>query len=465
MKTIFKSILGLLVFVVSFGNLQAQTSDISGNWSGMIQLPGIQLKTIYKIHEVDGKFEGTFDVPQQGATNLPLGEIKLLGDSVKIKVPVILGTFEGKFFSADSITGKWMQNGQIFDLNLKRTGDFVPVQRPQTPVPPFPYLSEEVEYTNPESGFKLAGTLTFPKGAKNCPAVVLITGSGAQDRDETIYEHKPFLVIADYFARNGIATLRVDDRGVGGSEGNISSATSEDFATDILSGVDYLKSRKEIDPGKIGLVGHSEGGVIAPIAATKSSNIAFIVTMAGPGTVGEELLYEQGELSMRASGMPEYAIKQQKFVQKAIFDVLKTEPDSLKAAEKLQNSLSQGMYNEINEQMKKLVDEKIASVNNNWFRYLLTFDPIPTLEKVKCPVLAINGAKDVQVPVSNLKKIYDAVTSGGNQNIDTVRFENHNHLLQVCETGATSEYSEIEQTIDPQVLETVKNWILKTTSN
>ena len=185
--------------------------------------------------------------------------------------------------------------------------------------------------------------------------------------------------------------------------------------------------------------------------------------LAGPGTIGEELLYEQGELSMRASGMPEFAIKQQKFVQKAIFDVLKNEPDSAKAEEKLQKNLSQGMYNGMNEQMKKLIDEQIASVNNDWVRHLLTYDPIPTLEKVKCPVLALNGDKDVQVPVSNLGKIYDAVTSGGNQNVDTISFENHNHLFQVCKTGATSEYSDIEQAIDPKVLETIKNWITQIT--
>lgn len=464
MRVHIKTIAFLLTFFFSIGSLQAQEKEVSGNWSGKLDLPGIQLEMIYKINRVDGKFEGSFDVPQQGAANLPLGDIELFGDSLRIKVPVILGNYEGKLISSDSITGKWMQNGQTFDLNLKRTGDFVPVQRPQTPVPPFPYLSEDVEYTNTESGLKLAGTLTFPKGAKNCPAVVLITGSGAQDRDETIYKHKPFFVIADYFARKGIATLRVDDRGIGGSEGNINSVTSEDLTTDVLAGVEFLKTRKEINPGKIGLIGHSEGGLIAPIAAKKSNDVAFIVMMAGPGTVGEEILYEQSELSMRASGMPEFAIKQNNFVQKAIFDVLKNEPDSAKAAEQLRKNLSQGMYDGMNEQMKKAIDEKIASVNTNWFRYFLTYDPKSTLKKVKCPVLAINGAKDVQVPVSNLKEIYNAVTSGGNQSIDTVRFENHNHLFQLSETGAVSEYSTTEQTIDPKVLETMKDWIVLITS-
>ena len=463
MNTVFKLIPFLFVFFISLGNLQAQTHNISGNWSGKVIQPGMQPEIIYKITQSNGNFEGKFDVPVQNLFNQPLGEIKLIGDSIKINIPVIPGYYKGRLVSTDSISGKWMQAGFTFDLNLKRTGNYKPLQRPQTPVPPFPYISEEVEYINPKSGLKLAGTLTIPKNAKNGPAVVLITGSGAQDRDETIFEHKPFAVIADYFARNGIAALRVDDRGVGGSEGNISSSTSEDLATDVLAGVEFLKSRKEIDPKEIGLTGHSEGGLIAPIVATKSGEIAFIVMMASPGTIGEDILYKQGELSMRAAGMPEFSIKQGRFVQKTIFDVLKNEPDHTKAKEELRIRLSQGMYDTMNDNLKKAIDEKIASVNNNWFRYFLTYDPQPTLKKVKCPALAINGVKDVQVPVSNLKNIYDAITSGGNMRVDTIRFGNHNHLFQQCGTGAPFEYAQIEETIDPKVLEIIKDWIHKIT--
>ena len=258
--------------------------------------------------------------------------------------------------------------------------------------------------------------------------------------------------------------MRVDDRGVGGSEGNISSSTSEDFAGDALAGVEFLKKRKEIDPQKIGLIGHSEGGLIAPMAANMSNDVSFIVMMAGPGMVGEQILYEQNDLALKAAGMPEYAIEQNKVVQKAIFDVLKNEPDSAKAVDELRIKLSQGMYNGMNDEMKKAVDNQIASVNSPWFRYFLSYDPQPTLKKVKCPVLAINGSKDVQVPVSNLEAISDAVQSGGNKQVDTVRFENHNHLFQLCEVGSIAEYSQIEETIDPEVLKTMKDWILKTTS-
>ena len=451
-------ILTLLISEFTF----AQKHDFPGNWTGKIKLPTGELEMIFKITLSDGKYEAKLDVPKQGASDLPVGDVLVVNDSVKIAVPAILGDYYGQFVTPDSITGKWKQSGMTFDVNLKRTGEIAPLVRPQHPVPPFPYLSEEVEYINPKSGLKLAGTLTLPENKKACPAVVMITGSGAEDRDETVFGHKPFAVIADYLTRNGIAVLRADDRGVGGSEGNAGNSTSQDFAGDALAGVEFLKNRKEIDPKKIGLIGHSEGGLIAPIAAVESKNVAFIILMAGPGTVGEQILYEQAALISKAAGLPEYSIEQNKLTQQKIFDVVKNEPDSAKTVNKLRASLSQGMYEGMNERIKKAIDAEISKVNNPWFRYFLTYDPKPTLKKVKCPVLALNGEKDIQVPVSNLKEIYEAVTAGGNNRVDTVRFENHNHLFQQCETGQVSEYAQIEQTIDPAVLKTMSDWILKT---
>ncbi|WP_319479242.1 alpha/beta fold hydrolase [uncultured Draconibacterium sp.] len=452
----------LLGFLFS-GMANAQEQDLTGNWSGKITLPTGELEMIFKITHNDGKYEAKMDVPKQGATNVPVGDVLVIGDSVSIAVPVIMGNYSGNFSTPDSVTGKWKQNGMSFDVNLVRIGEVAPLQRPQTPEPPFPYLSEQVEYINPESGLKLAGTITIPKDAKACPAVVMIKGSGAQDRDETIFGHKPFAVIADYLTRNGIAVLRVDDRGIGGSEGSVSSSTSLDFVSDVVAGVEFLKDRKEINPKKIGLIGHSEGGLIAPIAATKSQDVAFIVMMAGPGTVGEQILYEQAALIAKAAGLPDLSIKQQKLTQQKIFDVLKSEPDTAKAKEKLRETLSQGMYAGMNDSMKKAIDAEISNVNSTWFRFFLTYDPKPTLAKVKCPALALNGAKDLQVPVSNLAAIIKAVNSGANMNVDTVRFANHNHLFQNCETGSTAEYSQIKETIDPEVLKTMKDWIVKQT--
>ncbi|MCK3686253.1 alpha/beta hydrolase [Maribellus sp. YY47] len=463
MKRLLCPLFALSFVLFPFTSTQAQNTDISGNWSGMLELPTVKLEVIFKITETDGEYEVKMDVPLQGAANIE-GQITTENDSIQMKIPRILGMYTGKFTSADYIEGKWQQSGLTLDLNLKRTKVINELKRPQTPEPPYPYLSEEVKYTNPKSGLKLAGTLTLPKDAQTCPAVVMISGSGAQDRDETIFGHKPFAVIADYLTRQGIAVLRVDDRGIGGSEGNISSSTSEDFATDVLAGVDFLKTRKEINPKEIGLIGHSEGGLIAPIVAAGSKDVAFIVLLAGPGETGEQILYEQNDLSLKAAGMPDYAIQQNKMVQKLMFDVLKNESDPDKAAEQLRTKLTQGMYEGMSEENKKLVDAKINSVNSPWFRHFLTYNPKPTLARVKCPVLALNGNKDVQVPVSNLQEIYQAVTSGGNMQVDTLSFENHNHLFQHCTSGAVAEYAQIEETIDPGVLKSIRDWILKTIS-
>ncbi len=446
--------------------LNAQQRDIYGFWIGKVDLPTVKLTTIFEIRKTSTAIDSIFlSIPEQGATDLPGALLGINNDSIIIFHNQVNRTFYGEFINDSTIKGDWQRNRIGIPLTLHKSNVKPGLNRPQTPVPPFTYQAEDVEYINPESGLKLSGTFTLPKDAKACPAVVMITGSGAQDRDETIFEHKPFAVIADYFARNGIAVLRVDDRGVGGSEGNISTSTSKDFATDVLAGVEFLKKRKEINLKKIGLAGHSEGGLIAPLAATLSVDVAFIIMMAGPGMVGEQILYEQNDLALKAAGMPEYAIEQNKLVQKAIFEVLKNESDSAKTVEQLRIKLSQGMYPGMNEEMKKAVDDKIAGVNSAWFRYFLTYDPRPTLEKVKCPVLAINGAKDVQVPVTNLKAIYEAVHSGGNMRADTVRFAGHNHLFQRCELGSIAEYSQIEETIDPEVLKTMKDWILKTTTN
>lgn len=455
----------LLVIIAGLNQADAQNQNLNGYWVGKVDLPTIKLTTVFHLTEDEnGEQLITLDIPEQDAKGLPCELIKITTDSIVFSTPEIDRTYFGVFQNDTTIKGDWSKNRVSIPLTLLKTNDPPTLKRPQTPQPPFPYLIEEVEYMNKKSGYKLAGTLTLPYTTSPCPAVVMISGSRAQDRDETIFGHKLFWVIADYFARNGIAVLRVDDRGVGGSEGNISDATSKNFAGDVLAGVDFLKTRKEIDSDNIGLIGHSEGGLIAPIAATSSVDIAFFVMMAGPGMVGEQILYEQNALALRAAGIPEMQIKQSRMVNQRIFEIIRTEPDSVQTLEQLRTILSQGFYPGMNDEMKAAVDAKIAGVNNNWFRYFLTYDPQPTLQKVTCPVLAINGEKDVQVPVSNLDSIKSALTNGGNTNITTIAFENLNHLFQNCETGSAAEYSQIEETIDPKVLMVMKDWILEQTT-
>ncbi|HRX11920.1 MAG TPA: alpha/beta hydrolase [Draconibacterium sp.] len=451
----------VILLITSMSSFSQIGIKVAGNWSGKLDLPGTKLEIIFKIAaDENGKLNAKMDVPAQGAKDLPVSETIVNGDSLKLSVVMIMGKFAGKITSDSIIEGTWKQSGATFPLILRKTGVVTEMKRPQTPQAPFPYLSEEVEYINPKSGLKLAGTLTLPENARNCSAVILISGSGAQDRDETIFGHKPFFVIADFLTRNGIAVLRVDDRGVGGSEGNAQNATSEDFAGDILAGLEFLKTKKEIDHRKIGLIGHSEGGIIAPMVANRSGDIAFIVLLAGPGIKGEQIVYKQVELLNRAAGLTEEQVTQKLHLQKKIFDILLNEKDTVNQMERLQQAFSNGTYATMSDDGKKIVDTNLNVLKTRWFQFFLTYDPYPALVKLECPVLALNGGKDLQVPPKeNLNAIEKALKEGGNKNFKTVEIENLNHLFQTCGTGAVAEYAQIEETISPAVLEILRDWI------
>ena len=459
MKKLFISV--LIGFFSSFSSFSQTNEKALGNWSGKLDLPGIKLEIIFKIAaDENGKLFTKMDVPAQSAKDLPVSETNVSGDSLKLSVAMIMGKFAGKITSDSIIEGIWKQSGAIFPLILKKTEVITEMKRPQTPKAPFPYLIEEVEYINPQSGLKLAGTLTLPENAKNCTAAILISGSGAQDRDETIFGHKPFFVIADYLTRNGIAVLRVDDRGVGGSEGNTQNATSEDFAGDVHAGLEFLKTKKEIDHDKIGLIGHSEGGIIAPMVANRSGDIAFIVLLAGPGIKGEQIVYKQVELLNRAAGLTEEQVTQKINLQKSIFDILLNEKDTLHQMERLQQVFSNGTYETMSDDQKKIINANLNALKTRWFQFFLTYEPYPALVKLKCPVLALNGSKDLQVPpAENLAAIENALKQGGNKNFKTMEMENLNHLFQTCETGSVAEYAQIEETISPAVLEILRDWI------
>lgn len=457
---------GIFIVFVLFPGIAQNTTKINGNWIGELDLPGQKLEIIFKIATVaKGELKATMDVPQQAARDIPVNTIRFANDSLELTVNVINGSFSGVYQPDTTVKGKWKQSGMEFSTVLSKTRKVREIRRPQTPQKPFRYIVEEVEYVNKKSGFKLAGTLTLPATTKKSPAVILISGSGAQDRDETLFEHKPFLVIADYLTKNGIAVLRVDDRGVGGSEGKLIDATSEDFAGDVLAGIDFLKSHKDIDNKKIGLIGHSEGGIVAPLAANKSSDVSFIILMAGSGVEGKQVIFEQGELIGRAAGMSELMIQQNKKLQEAIFTILQTEPDAAARAVKLQKAYTNGMYDSMNPNQKNAVDAAIAGVDHAWFRFFLNYNPYPALTKLKCPVLALNGEKDLQVPAkTNLAAIEKALTEGKNSNFKIVEMAGLNHLFQKCETGAISEYAQIEETINPEVLKLMKDWILEVNS-
>ncbi|HZK40280.1 MAG TPA: alpha/beta fold hydrolase [Atribacterota bacterium] len=483
MKKIYKIMLGNLIClaliiacsVSMIGFAQEQdTSEISieGIWEGKLKVPGTELRIVLNISKnPDGILTATLDSPDQGATGIPVEEVIFKDNILRLEVKSAGGVFEGKV-SEDFlvIEGEWKQFGQSLPLTINRVDKAVEIPRPQVPKKPYPYIEEEAIYENKEAGITLAGTLTLPSGNGPFPAVLLITGSGPQDRNETIYNHSPFLVLADYLTRQDIAVLRVDDRGVGESTGDFSQATSEDFASDVLAGVEYLKTCKEIDPKKIGLIGHSEGGIIAPMVAVKSPDVAFIVLMAGTGLTGEEILYLQGALISRAMGVSEEDIIKNRQFNDKIFSVLKEEEDSEIAEKRLRQMFMEDwekMSDEKKEQIgdpEVFLEAQLQSLLSPWLKFFLTYDPKPILSKVKCPVLAINGEKDLQVPPKeNLSTIEEYLKTGGNQNYTIKELPGLNHLFQTTQTGLPSEYAKIEETISPVALKIVGDWILEQT--
>lgn len=443
--------------------------EIEGVWMGNLKVPGgLELRIVFNIStDPDGSVKASMDSPDQGVSDIPVDTVSYKDGNLNLEVKSIRGSFEGTYKgSNETLEGEWKQAGSTFPLLLNRTENVPDTHRKQDPVKPYPYTEEEVVYENKEAGVKLAGTLTLPPSEGPFPAVILITGSGQQNRDEEIFGHRPFLVLSDYLTRKGIAVLRVDDRGVGGSTGDSLQATTEDFAGDVIAGIEYLKSRNEIDPARIGLIGHSEGGLIAPMVAVKSPDVAFIVLMAGTGLTGEEIIYMQSDLISRAEGADNETIANNEALMKRIFSIVKQEQNNTVAYEEIHKLLKAEMVN-MSEEEKNLsgyseanLDTQIKGILSPWMRFFLTYDPKPTLMKVKCPVLSINGEKDLQVPPEeNLRAIEDALKAGGNKDYTVKEMPGLNHLFQTAQTGSPSEYAKIEETISPAALEMIANWI------
>jgi len=346
--------------------------------------------------------------------------------------------------------------GYKFPLNLSREQiEKESANRPQEPQPPYPYDVEDIIFSNPDAEIRLAGTLTIPKGKGPFHAVVLVSGSGPQNRDEEILGHKPFKVIADHFTRNGIAVLRYDDRGVGMSEGIFANTTTADFADDAAAAVNYLQQREDLD--KIGIVGHSEGGMIAPIVAAEDDSVSFIVLMAGPGMKIDQLMQLQFRSAMLQQGMGTENMEKKVASIGRINKIIQQEDDPEKRMTKISAELAESrMPNETDASLKA----ELATYTTPWWVYFMRYDPTPVLEQVKCPVLAINGDLDYQVPAApNLEGISNSLKRGGNNNVTVQKFEGLNHLFQTAETGAGSEYAQIEETIAPEVLTTMTKWI------
>jgi pimeloyl-ACP methyl ester carboxylesterase len=438
-----------------------------GVWWGTLQAGAQRLRVVFRLQrDADGQLRGTIDSLDQAATGIPISEITVEGNTIRVRSDAVQGEFVGALSEdGKQIVGTWKQGGQELPLTLTR-GEPPTPKRPQEPKPPFPYRTEEVRIPHLKERFELAGTLTLPESKPPFPAIVFFTGSGAQNRDQEVFGHKPFLVLADYLTRAGYATLRMDDRGVGGSGGDLRTATTLDFADDALSGVRYLQKRKEIDRKRIGLLGHSEGALVCAIAAAKAPReVAFLIMLAGTGVPGEQILYRQAELMSRKAGLAEPLIERNRALQQRVFEILKRERDDAKAQDAIYEAMLQSLGAGANlpENQKAALRAQAANYISPWFRAFITLDPAPYLRKVRCPVLALNGELDLQVdPEQNLPAIERALREGGNKRITIRRLPNLNHLFQKARTGLITEYTEIEETFNPNALEAIRKWLDET---
>ncbi len=457
-----KKVIFFLFYTIEFSYGQ----NIAGHWKGKLNLGESSLQVVFNIIW-DGKaYKATMDSPDQGAKGIPVESIHFENKVLTLEVPKLNLEYKGTLKDKNHIEGTFKQNGFSFPLKLEK-GKIIQIKRPQEPKKPYPYLSEEIKFKNKKEHITLAGTLTLPKEGTNFSAVVLISGSGAQNRNEEAFGHKSFLVLSDYLTRKGIAVLRFDDRGTGKSTGNFKTATSANFSNDAEAAVQYLKTRKEINPRKIGLIGHSEGGLIAPMIAARSNTIAFIVLLAAPGIPGDQLLLSQQQAILKASSVDEEMLKRTKAINEGAFKIIKKTKslDSIKV--KLRAYLLQmtdkypALKNELAGKEQQFIQSEIKKFTP-WLRYFLKYDPAPALLKVKCPVLALNGSKDLQVPAKeNLTAIEKALRKGGNKKVTIKELPHLNHLFQESKTGLPKEYVVIEQTFSPDALTEISQWILK----
>ena len=448
-------------------------SGVAGDWIGPLRVNGIELRLVLHFTpKPGGGLAGTLDsLDQPGAEGIPFSLVRQTDAQIHAESPLIHATFDGMMESTGkTIVGHWTQ-GVPLPLTLNRMtaamrAALLRNDRPQEPKPPYPYMASDVTFPGGASGMNLAGTLTVPPGDGPFPAAVLIAGSGPNDRDETILRHKLFLVLADSLTRRGVAVLRYDKRGIGKSTGSYALATSRDFADDAQAAFTYLKAQLHVNPGKVGLIGHSEGGIIAPMVAAKSPDVAFLVLLAGTGFPGEQIIAEQAALISHAEGASDADVAKSQVLEKKLLAVAAHETDPAAAKTRIASLLNQTLTALTPAQRKKIGDThpllqaQSAALASPWFHYFLTYDPAPTLKQVHCPVLALDGSLDLQVPpAENLAAISTALKAGGNTDVTTTELPGLNHLFQTATTGSPSEYGTIEETLAPVVLTTVGDWI------
>jgi pimeloyl-ACP methyl ester carboxylesterase len=449
-------------------------ADFVGHWQGDLDVGGTSLRLVFHIEaSEDGGLAATLDSPDQGATGIPVETVTVKGDSLRLDIAAASAVYVGRLTAeGQTIEGEWRQGGTTLPLTVERVDEVEKRPRPQDPEPPLPYAEETVRIDVPGADVTLEGTLTLPPGDGPVPAVVLVSGSGPQDRDETVAGHRPFLVLADHLTRRGVAVLRTDDRGVGGSTGSTFRSTMDDRARDVLAAVRFLGERPGIDRQRIGLLGHSEGGWVAPLAATEAPDeIAFAVLMAGPGQSPRDLMLSQQRTLLTAQGSEDAEIAAREAFLEGNFDIILASPDTATARTRLlerrariltelPDAQRRALETYFEEQTDAERDQALRLANSAWFRDLLAFDAASSLRAMEQPVLALLGTKDVQVPADENAPLLAGLLNADARPDREVRvLPGLNHLFQPSETGLPSEYAAIDTTMSAAALEAVGGWI------
>jgi len=453
--------IGLLISIAASDNVK---KDIDGIWLGTLKVPGAELRIALTISKSDtGKYTATMNSIDQGSGEMPIDEVRYENYFLLIKSSKFGFEFKGNVnIDEKTFDCEFRQGPGKFPIMFHKVDKLPRISRPQEPKRPFPYNEEQVEYDNKNAGIRISGTLTYPKADGPFAAVILLNGSGPQNRDSEVFGHKPFLVLSDYLTRHGIAVLRTDDRGVGGTSGRFEGSTTGDFTEDALAGIQYLLTRKKINPKQIGLIGHSEGGMMAPIAASESKDVSFIVMIAGVGIRFSDIILFQKELKWKNTGMSEEDLILHRTWHNNVSEIVTQDINDVAAAEKIR-TLYSVLSKEEKSRLKKnpeSLEDEIKWELSPWRRYASKYNAASIISKVRCPVLAINGSKDMQVTADeNLKAIEIALKAGGNTNFMIKELQGLNHLLQTADTGEESEYTKIEETISPTAMKIITNWI------
>jgi pimeloyl-ACP methyl ester carboxylesterase len=450
----------LAMLVICGGSAAAQTAGFPGNWQGTLDAGPLKMRLGMRVTRgTTGNYQATLDSIDQATSGVPVPVFQVTGNLLHFEMANPRAIFDGELAEDGSSIDGIFDQGAELPLTFHRVARIETLKRPQQPRPPFPYVAQEVSYTS--GTVKLAGTLTRPSGVGPWPAVILVSGSGPHDRDAGVAGHKPFLVIAGYLARRGIASLRADDRGVGGSSGDSAGAVLDDLASDVNAGAAYLRSRKEIDANRIGAAGHGLGAYAAALAAVHSSGIAFLAMLAGAGVPGDQVMYLEGELIARASGASDEAIQDSRELQRRMVEILRAQPDEFRAIEEIRAAWADSREI-LPASIRSLVDAQIMTAATPQMRSFLLHDPAETLRALKIPVLAVYGSRDVQIPPSqNLPAV--AAALAGNPDVTLMQLPGLNHLFQKCATCAATEYATIEETISPAALTVLGDWLVRHT--